>query len=484
MRKLFEAQYELNVTPIEKVRIPEKTRDEIPAVLRALQYVYKTPELNEQVFSILNRCMKEKRQDTGRRGMNLWSALVLGVVRNARDADYDHLHYLANHDCLMRSIMGIEPAWGEVKKEISFQTIKDNVAMIDESIIQEINQVIISGGHEVRGLKKKDLSVKVDSYVLESNVHFPTDYNLMWDAERKCCDLLEQFGRAGESIGGWRKLKSLRKKLKSAHIAMCRCSRRGGKNKAEHLINTTRKSIHLARYLSRKIDRTESAILNCIKNRTALSQWIELQYFKEMLDKHIDLVERRVLKNEKIPHEEKIFSLFETYTEWISKGKSGCRVELGLNVAIATDASGFILDYEVMCEGLRDAGLAVPFAERLLGQYSLESLSFDKGYWSKENYKKLKDKIRLLVMPKKGKCNETEKERESSKEFRCLKRKHSVVESDINMLEHHGLNRCPDKGLKNFKRYVAFSVLAMNLHRFGNALLEKKRSRTLLSRAA
>ncbi|MFQ5604351.1 MAG: hypothetical protein ACE5HS_13870 [bacterium] len=78
-------------------------------------------------------------------------------------------------------------------------------------------------------------------------------------------------------------------------------------------------------------------------------------------------------------------------------------------------------------------------------------------------------------MPKKGRLNKEEYEREHAKEFKALRNAHAAVESDINSLEHHGLNRCPDKGLTNFKKYAAFGILAYNLHRLGNVLIEQER---------
>jgi len=477
MRKLFEIQYEIGVMPIEKVPLPERSRDEIPAVLRALQYLYKTPELNAKVCEVLERRILEKKQKTGREGMHLWAALVLGVVRNARGTNYDHLHYIANYDWLTRSIMGVETAWGYDKKQFSFQTIKDNVALIDEDLIQEINHIVIDSGHEVKGLKKKDLSVKVDSYVVESDVHFPTDYNLLWDAARKCCDMIEHIGKGEEFVSGWRKIKRWRRKLKGCYVTMCRASSSGGKNKETRMYEATLQYITVAGEFSKKIKKTKESILDCAGRHDKVLQWVSLGYFAEMLDKHIDLLGRRVFKKETIPHEEKMFSLFETYTEWINKGKSGNRVELGLNVALATDDAGFVLGHEVMCDGKRDAAIAVAFTETLLNRYSIGSISYDKGFWSKENYTTLKPKVPELIMPKKGKCTQAEKEGEDTRRFRRLRRKHSAIESDINALEHHGLNRCPDKGLKQFKRYVAMSVLAINLHRLGNALLQKQRSR-------
>ena len=75
-------------------------------------------------------------------------------------------------------------------------------------------------------------------------------------------------------------------------------------------------------------------------------------------------------------------------------------------------------------------------------------------------------------MSKRGKLNKAERERENEKRFIELRNKHNAIESDINCLEHHGLNRCPDKGLK---RYAGLGILAYNLHKIGNRLLKKER---------
>jgi len=105
-------------------------------------------------------------------------------------------------------------------------------------------------------------------------------------------------------------------------------------------------------------------------------------YFTKMADKHTDLMKKRILKKEDIPHEEKVFSVFEPYTEWISKGKANRAVELGVKVCIATDHHGFILKNQVM-QKQQDAGVLVPLTEALLQSYKIRSLSIDKGFWSR-----------------------------------------------------------------------------------------------------
>jgi len=197
-----------------------------------------------------------------------------------------------------------------------------------------------------------------------------------------------------------------------------------------------------------------------------------------MLDKHIDLVERRILKEEMIPHSEKVFSIFEDYSEWIQKGKSRNRVDIGLNVLVATDQYGFCM-YHHVCEHEQDVTLAVPSIEKIISYYhvKLGSVSFDRGFWSRENYNQLKEIVEKVVLPKKGRLNKEEYDREHDKTFVALRHQHSAVESDINSLDHNGLDRCPDKGLPHFKSYVALGVLAYNLHRLGNVLMAPERKK-------
>jgi len=200
-----------------------------------------------------------------------------------------------------------------------------------------------------------------------------------------------------------------------------------------------------------------------------------LAYYKEMLDKHIDLVERRILKGEKIPHSEKVFSIFEQDVEWLSKGKLHKKVELGNALSIATDQYHFIVDYEIMI-GMSDEKAGQELGKRIAGHYGvlhrLASISFDRGYYSSLVKEQLSKDYDLVVMPKRGKKSLVQQVEESEEAFQQKRRAHSAVESNINQLEHNGLDRCPDKGVHGFKRYVALGVLSYNLHRMGKVLLE------------
>ena len=475
MRKRFEIQYELAATPIEELKIPTRSRDEMPPVLRALQYIYTTPELNQKIFELLASKVTRGKKQTGRPGMTLWEILVLATLRLTRDADYDHLHYMATTDNLIRGLLGA-CRFGETNKDYSLQSIKDNIGLIDDEMLEQVNDLVVEAGHEL--IKKKDekLNVKIDSYVLESNVHFPTDVNLLYDAARKCLQLAQRLA-AFAQLPGWRKSQYWRNQFKSQCGQVSRFFIFGGKKREEKLKNATKTYLKLACELSQRLDSAEAdfeaSAKTCIKQEILLE---ELKQYKEYLDKQMNLVSRRILDGDKIPHSEKVFSLFEPYTEWIQKGKAGQRQELGLKLTVATDQFGFILCHKVI-QKQQDKDMAVTIAKDLLKKYNIQSMSFDKSYWAPENHRILSELVEDLVLPKKGKLNREEYEREHSKTFIALRKQHSAVESAINCLEHHGLNRCPDKGLSHFKKYVALGILACNLHKIGNLLKEKERKK-------
>ena len=203
-------------------------------------------------------------------------------------------------------------------------------------------------------------------------------------------------------------------------------------------------------------------------------------------ERQIDQIWHRVIEDEKIPHSEKVFSLFERHTEWISKGKAGVPVELGVRVCILEDAIGFILHHKVMEKQTDDKVAIEMVTETQQGFPNLKGCSFDKGFHSPQNQEALKETLDCVVLPKKGRLSKADKEREYSEEFMNMRHQHSAVESAINALEVHGLDKCPDHGIKGFKRYVALAVLARNIQKLGaiKQNLERERKRAAEQKAA
>lgn len=482
MRHRFQQQTTLGITPISEVKFPLRSRDELPPVLRGLQHIFVTPELNEKVFELLEKKIVKGKKKTGRKGMDLWHILVLAVIRHTLDTNWDRLEDLANYHKLLRQILGVHvEKFGIEEMEFAYQTIVDNVSLIDDELLHQINLIVVEHGHNL--LKKKDeetgLHLKTDSYVLETNVHFPTDLNLLWDSLRKGFDIVEKLMEIS-NVKGWRKIKHLCSSTKSLfRKASQQVFRSNGKNEKQKRLavkNYLQQSTKLQQRFEALI-RTPSVGLN-IEAILLLNE--SLKHYNDFAKKFTDQIERRLLKGEKIPAEEKIYSIFEEHTEWITKGKLNKKVELGHLLLITTDQYQLIVDYKIM-EDEKDAAQIDPLKARIQSNYAdkkINSHSFDKGFYSKSNLNTLQqDYTTEAVLPKRGRLSNDDKERESTKTFKRLRKAHSAIESNINMLEHHGLNRCVDKGLHGYKRNVGLSVLAYNLHIIGNHLIAQEKQK-------
>jgi hypothetical protein len=358
---------------------------------------------------------------------------------------YDMLHHLSNNDILLRQLLGISDLFGSESIKFEYQNIYDNVSKLSDAMLREINDVIVDFGHR-KVFKKKEttpLRLKTDSFVVESNVHFPTDYNLLWDCVRKSLETVKKFLKKYPGIKGWRKIKNWRSELKSLMREVGRISSGGGKNKQEKLKQAVVSYLEKSRLLVEKLELEK--VHFPLTDMFDLVAYCALEGYIRLTIKHIDLLERRIVKGETIPHAEKMMSIFETYTEWVAKGKFNPSVEFGKKLSITTDQFDLIVHHIVM-DHEQDRDVVVEIADAVLTKYKLiSSMSFDKGHWRAENKAILELEIPTVVLPKLGKLNAKEKELENDKKFKHLKNKHSAIESNINELEHRGLDRCPDR---------------------------------------
>jgi IS5 family transposase len=173
---------------------------------------------------------------------------------------------------------------------------------------------------------------RCDSFVVETDVHYPTDINLLWDAIRKVIELTSKLCD-GIGISEWRQYQHHLRKIKGLFNKANRLKASNSKDekkkarRARQIVEAHQAYIGLVvEYLTR-VRFTLAAITEMgMADDVALSMLIE--GFMAHADRQIDQIRRRVIKDEKIPHAEKVFSLFEEHTEWISKGKAGVPQEL------------------------------------------------------------------------------------------------------------------------------------------------------------
>ncbi len=463
MRIVKHPQSSFGQVNIADIHIDPRSRDDIPAVLKGLQYIYVSVDIRNKVFALLETSLSSKtKNETGRPGMELWKVFVLATLKLGLGCDYDRLQELANQHNTVRQMLG-HSSW-EDTEQYALQTLIDNVSKLKPNVLAQVNHVVVEAGHEL--LKKKSctpiLKGRCDSFVLETHVHYPTDTNLLWDALRK---LIKQAGRACEDngIAGWRQYQYNCKQVKKLFRRTQKVRYSNSKNeqkreeKIQQVHTTYRAYLDVAQFYVNKGKQTQKTLAarGHVVQVMLLSQWIAAA------ERQIDQIDKRVLQDKVIPHEQKVFSIFEPHTEWICKGKAGVPQELGVRVCILEDQYQFILHHQVMWQNTDDKVAVSMVAQTQERHPQLRQCSFDKGFHSPENQRHLGELLDNVILPKKGRLSQIDKAREYSDAFISARHQHSAVESCINNLEHRGLDRCcnfPNYGLT--KPHFSLSFLS------------------------
>ncbi len=486
MRQVQPQQLQLGEIDIASIQFDPRSRDDIPQLLRGLQYLYTDEKTRNKLFKILETITPvDVDADNGRPGLSLWKILVMGTLRLNLNWDYDRLVDMVNEHKTIRQMLG--HGLYDEDEPYKLQTLKDNVHLLTPKILDQINQLVVHAGHQVLKKKETEIKARCDSFVGKTHVHFPTDTNLLWDAIRKVITLTARLSEE-QGLTLWRQsefnLRQVKKDFRKVQKTKHSTSKNEEKKAAQQQV-----VIQVCEsYLQRSESLINKALLTLglkpFNGPLEVLQVLEIEGFIAHAIRQIDQIRRRIIQGEKIPHSEKVFSIFQPHTEWISKGKAGVPVELGLKVSVLEDQWGFILHHQVM-QHETDDQIAVRMVTEGQSRFpKITACSFDKGYHSPANQKELKEYLNFVVLPKKGRLNQQEKEHEYSEEFKFAKRKHSAVESAINALQVHGLNVCPDHGIVGFKRYVALAVVARNIQKLGAELRKQESPEEPLKRAA
>ena len=207
----FETQFKLGQESLNKIKLDYKSRDDITKLLLGIQHISGNKELLAQIFQILKEKITIK--SIGRSGMSLWKILILGLLRQVINADYDRLCNLANNHIELRKFLG----HGMIDScdYYSLQTIKDNIALITEDMLDKINVLIVHEGHQLLDSRLiKQINIKTDSFVVKSNVHYPTDSNLLFDAMKYLINLIGTLANK-HGVSGWREDKYYIRKIRT-----------------------------------------------------------------------------------------------------------------------------------------------------------------------------------------------------------------------------------------------------------------------------
>ncbi len=385
------------------------------------------------------------------------------------------MHELVNEHRTVRKFLGHTDIWDHTR--YGYQTMVDNVSLLTPEVLGKVSQLIAEKGHAMvrkrkrtrkrkdgtngadgadvtngadgadvtngadgangandaddRGRRRSDdpLRGRCDSFVVKTDVHYPTDVHLLWDAMR--CRVRDT-GRVAVRLGvsGWRQWQHGSRKLQQ-HFQQVRQTRRARPEPVKAYLDASRAWVR----------RAEETVPVLRERDVPISTVRSVESYLKHARRQIHQVDRRLLKGEKIPQSEKVFSIFEEHTRWCVKGKAGVPVELGVPVAVLEDQHGFLLHHRVLWEG-GDVDPAVPRIREAQARFpDLRLCSFDRGFPSPSNRITLDELLEHNVLPKKGTLGQADRKREADPTFRKMRRQHPAVESAIHNLEQRGMDR-------------------------------------------
>jgi IS5 family transposase len=445
MRKRNQKQMPLTPTTVDHRHAMELER-----ISRILDDI---PTINEVAWQDLTQHVENA--ETGANGMSAEQVLRCAIVKQMEDYSYDELAFHIVDSSCYRHFCRIGIAHKGFKKSALCHTIK----ALSADTWEAINRILVAYAKERKIEKGRE--VRIDSTVVSSPIHAPSDSSLLWDGVRV---LIRVLAQATEQVQGFAiPFTDHTKRAKRRMIAIMNA--RDKKSRKKHyrdLLTVTTKTLTYAQ----RAERFLTGYLAPDPAQMVLAQKLahELALYTELTARVIDQTERRVIHGESVPAPEKIVSLFEPHTDIIVKDHRD--TFYGHKLCLTGGASNLITDCVIGDGNPADTTLTTTMLDRqcqLYGRYPLK-VALDGGFATRENLASARaNHIKDVCFAKKRGMNIEEMCR-SPWVYRRLRRFRAGVESGISWLKRcFGLRRCIWKGLRSFKSYVWASIVSANL---------------------
>jgi len=482
MRTLFPKNYQRQTIPIDRVVFQLHCRHELLPILVALQHLYADQEACQQLLHLVHQDVNKDTSATrGRTGLSYWEILVFAAVRLGCDLDYDALQDLAENHRTLRQLLGVadEPIDPRQVSPYSWQRLRDNLCLLQPQTLEQINHFIVAVGHDLEPSAAEH--VRGDSFVVETNIHHPTEANLLADGLRKILDLARDLQQV-LPLSGWRQQEHWRRQLKKHLRYVNRACRSKGKQAPQlkrrayqALYQFTEQLLAKGQDLQQQVQRWLAAPGSTLDLAVPVLHK-QLQEFLAMTTQVLGYSRRRVLQGEKIANGEKLYSMFEPHTQLINRGKQPHPIQFGHSVLIVEDAVGYIGHYHILANTETEGKVIVSEMRKVKQRLrNLQSASFDSGFHTPDNQAQLSEIIPTVCLPMPGAKQAKKQYEEATAEFKEARQAHPGVEALIGVLQRgNGLKRCRDRSQLGYQRYVGLAVLGHNLQVLGQRLLRQR----------
>jgi len=343
--------------------------------------------------------------------------------------------------------------------------------------LQSINQAVVQAAVALGVEDGKKL--RVDTTVVETNIHYPTDATLLWDSVRTITRLVgDLHEKLPYGVQGFtNRTRSARRRMQQIQRMTAPQRQQQQETKYRELLRITQQVVTNARQV---IDQAQGiAGIEVVAGLVIEQLRQQIASYCSLADRVIDQTRLRVIEGEVVPAEQKVYSIFEDHTDLIKRGKAQKPVEFGHKVFLAESAQGLITDYRVLDGNPVDSDHVQASLERhqQIFQHPPEWYAADRGFYSAGNVELCqKAEVEQVCIPQRGGKKTAEQEAlERSPAFKKGQRFRVGIEGRISVLfRGRGMKRCRAKGRERFEMLVGAAVLANNLMRIAQLLEDQK----------
>jgi IS5 family transposase len=453
----------------------EKLGVRLEPLLKAIsEFLDDQADLIERIRGDLLRGLK--KPGSGRGGLTPSQILRSLVLMRVKNWNYRELRERIADGLTLRQFTDFYCA--PVPKHDAFQR---SFVRLTPQTLKAVNELVIRAAVEL-GLED-GAKLRVDTTVVQTDIHHPTDNTLLWDVVRVVTRLVGRLANALEL----RCIKGFRNRTRSARRRMYEIQRMTSRQRHEQQTRTYRALIGIAEEVAERA-RAALKMTRGMSSRDVLAGMAikelreQIEHFCGLGDRVTDQARRRVLGGEQVPNNEKIYSIFEPHTDLIKRGKVRTPIEFGHKVFLAESAQGLITQYEVLNGNPSDEIHVAPSLRRHRRGFGRvpELYGSDRGFFNEQNLASCKhDGVKVVCIPQRGGKKAADREAyEKSAEFKQGQRFRAGIEGRISVLfRGRGMKRCLAQGRDRFELLVGAAVLANNLMRIADLLAKKSSSR-------
>ena len=440
-----------------------------PILKRMSDFLDDQPKIFERVRRDLQRGLK--KPDTGRTAMTPSQVLRSLILMRVKNWDYRELSERIADGYTLRRFTGFNSQ--RVPKHDAFNRAFNKLR---PQTLQALNDLVLKAAVDL-GLEDGK-RLRVDTTVTETDIHHPTDNTLLWDVVRVLTRLIGRLGKVlPKGIDNFsNRTRCARRRMQEIQRMTARQRPTQQKGKYRQLIGITQQVVHNARGVLEKtkdqcaVDPVDDIIIGELRRK--------IDHYCQLGARVIDQSRRRVLEGEQVPTEEKIYSIFETHTDLIKRGKIQKPIEFGHKIFLAESARGLITQYRVLEGNPPDHVHVKPSLQRHQETFGWAPAwySSDRGFFSDENIKAC-PQVKLVCIPQRGGKRTSQRQAfERSPEFKKGQRFRAGIEGRISVLfRGRGMKRCLAEGRDRFEVLVGAAVLTNNLMNIAHLLNQKQK---------